>query len=252
MIDSCRGLLPVYDTIKYKLLEWPLDHFYAADLFSYLDALPAEKVGHGDYLVINNIRNEREFWKRQEIEPYQPVIVIGVDDEKNLFRLGVFYRPLREYSWKSGPQSPMTARPLGAFIYFLKEPPPELLRQSLHYELTADSFRLTEADPLAVLSDVPKEIYDVMTYQNGCVYCHSFCEIGSRSHHIRASNGAPHGGFALPLESYPTPVWKDFIFNQPEVAAKIGASSNVVEEDLRQALYDLVIQSRTKQQTPGQ
>jgi hypothetical protein len=85
--------------------------------------LPPQTAGRGDYLITTNIRNEKQFWKRQQIEPYQPVIVIGLDDEKNLFQLGVFYRAHREYSWKSGAQPPMMARPLGAFIHFLKEPP---------------------------------------------------------------------------------------------------------------------------------
>ena len=79
-------------------------------------------------------RNEKQFWKRQQIEPYQPVIVIGIDDEKNLFRLGIFYRA-REYSWNSSAQ-PAMARPLGAFIHCLKEPPAELAVQASQFALT--------------------------------------------------------------------------------------------------------------------
>ena len=234
-------LIPIYGPMKYEMQEWPLERYYAIDLFSYLDSLPKEKVGKGRYLVITNLHDEKQFWDRKQVEPYRPVIVIGIDDEKNLFRFGVFYRALREYSWKLGPRPPMMARPLGAFIHFQKQPPVELRVQSSHYALTPESFRLLENDPLGPLKDIPKEVYEVLTYRNGCIYCHTFRGVGSRSHHTLVSTGAPHGGFALPLETYPPDVWKAFIFNQYEVAAKIGASPNDVEENVRQALYDLVV-----------
>jgi acetyl esterase/lipase len=243
-------LLPIYDSMKYELLEWPLEHYYAIDLFAYLDSLPKQEVGLGRYLIMSNVRNEKQFWNRKEVERYKPVIVIGIDDEKNLFRLGIFYRALREYSWKPGPRPAMMARPLGAFIHFLEEPPPEFRRQFSHYSLTVDSFQLVDEDPLASLREVPKEVYEVLTFRNGCIYCHSFRGIGSRSHHNLASTGGPHGGFALPLEEYPAQVWKAFMFNQREVAAKMGATPNVVEENARRALYELVVGYRDKQRTP--
>lgn len=242
-----QTLLPIYESMKYELLEWPLESYYAIDLFSYLDSLPQQQVGQGNYLIITNLHNEKAFWDRQQVEPYKPVIVIGIDDERNLFRLGVFYRALRQYSWKPGPRPPMMARPLGAFIYFLNEPPYELRPQHSHYALTINSFQLVDRDPLTLLGDVPKDVYEALTYRNRCIYCHSFRGIDSRSHHILASTGAPHGGFALPLESYPPDVWKAFIFNHHATAAKIGASPNVVQEETRQALYDLVVKSRETQ-----
>ncbi len=55
---------------------------------------------------------------------------------------------------------------------------------------------------------------------------------------MAASDGTAHGGFALPLESYPAEVWKNFIFDQNNGAAKIGASPNPVAEELRQPLYE--------------
>ncbi|MCZ6625688.1 MAG: alpha/beta hydrolase [Deltaproteobacteria bacterium] len=243
-------LLPIYGPMKYELREWPLDRYYAIDLFSYLDSLPEKKIGKGRFLVITNLHDEKQFWDRKQVEPYKPVIVIGIDEEKNLFRFGVFYRALREYSWKPGPRPPMMARPLGAFIHFLKEPPVELQVQSSHYALTPESFRLFNDDPLKRLRNIPKEVYEVLTYRNGCVYCHSFRGVGSRSHHTLVSTGAPHGGFALPLETYPPKVWKDFIFSQHQVADKIGASPNVVEENVRQELYDLVVKDRRRLRKP--
>jgi hypothetical protein len=142
------------------------------------------------------------------------------------------------------------ARLAGAFLHFLEPPPPELLRPAPYYGLTENSFRLNEDDPLAASKDLPKEVYEAMTARNGCVYCHSFRGVGSESHHVTASDNQPHGGLALPLESYPEEVWKDFIFNQEEVAKKIGASSNLVDEEAQQALYDLVVESRKKQKMP--
>lgn len=242
-----KKLLPVFDTMRYELLELPLESYVAIDLLSYLDSLPQEKIGRGNYLTVTNLRNEKIFWDRRQIEPYKPVIVLGIDDEKNLFRLGVFYRALREYSWKDGPPPPLMARPLGAFVHFLEDPPPEFGPRASHYALTEASFQLTEKDPLESLRHLPKEIYETLTFRNGCVYCHSFQGVGSRSHHITAADGSPHGAFALPLESYPPEVWKAFIFNQHEVAARMGAAPNVVDEEARQALYEAVVAAREKE-----
>jgi acetyl esterase/lipase len=241
-------LLPIFAFSRFELLEWPLQTFHAIGLFDFLAALPPDRVGRGRHLVITNVRNERQFWTREQIAPYEPVIVIGLDDEKNLFRLGVFYRALREYSWKTGPQPPMMARPVGAFIHFLKEPPPGVaMPQASQFALTEDSFRLVGADPLATLKDLRKDVYDTVTVRNGCVYCHTLRGVGSRSQHVTADAGTPHGGAALPLESYPPTVWKAFIFDQAAVARKIGASPNPVAEGTQQALYDLVNRARRPQ-----
>jgi len=229
---------------KEELLQLPLRRFYAIDLFSYLDALPKEQAGSGDFIALTNIHGERQVWRRDRIERYQPVIVIGIDDEKNLFRWSVFYRMHREYSWKPGAAPPPLAMPLGAFIYFLKEPPPELAAQSWHFGLTADGFRRLPNDPLKAIRDVPKDVEEALTFRNGCVYCHAFRGAGARSHHVHALTGAAQDGFALSLEDYPPEVWREFMFNQVEVAKKMGATPNLVRESARQALFDLVNQSR--------
>jgi acetyl esterase/lipase len=240
----------IYSTVRYQLQEWPLETFAAIDLFALLDALPQEKIGTGNYLITTNIRNEKQFWRREQIAPYKPVVVVGLDDERNLFRLGVFYRANREYSWKGGPQPPMMARPIGAFIHFLNEPPEELQLQAAQIALTIDSFRLTDSDPLAALKDLRQDIFATVTYRNGCVYCHTFMGIGSRSHHVVAASATAHGGFALPLESYSPEVWKSFIFNQDAIAKKIGASPNPVAPEARNVLFDLVNQSRSARTVP--
>lgn len=239
-----KMLLFVYRNRKEELLEWPLRQYHAIDLFAYLDALPKQQVGEGDYIVLTNIRGERQVWKREQIERFRPVIVIGIDDERNLFRFSVFYRMYHEYSWKPGAPPPPVTLTLGAFIHFLEQPPRELVAQSWHFGLTENSFRKAEEDPLKAIRDVPKDVEEALTFRNGCVYCHSFRRIGSRSHHVHALTGKPHGGFALPLESYPPEVWRTFMFDQEAVAKKMGAMPNIVQESARQALFDLVNQSR--------
>src|SRR5690349_15718276 len=156
---------------KEELLHFPLKRFHAIDPLSYLDALPKEQAGSGNCIALTNIHGERQVWRR---ERYQPVIVIGIDDEKNLFRWSAFYRMHREYSWKPGSAPPLLAMPLGAFVYFLKEPPPELAARSWHFGLTADGFRRLQVDPLKAIRDVPKEVEGALTFRNGCVYCHTF------------------------------------------------------------------------------
>ncbi|HVO93272.1 MAG TPA: alpha/beta hydrolase [Terriglobales bacterium] len=240
-------LMFIYRDRKEELLQWPLERFYAIDLFAYLNALPKEQAGPGDFIVLNNIHGERQVWRRADVERYKPVIVIGIDDEKNLFRLRVFYRMFHEYSWKPGAAPPPLAMPLGGFIYFLEAPPRELTAQSWHFGLTADSFRRAPADPLKAIRDVPKEVEEALTFRNGCVYCHSFRGVGAQSRHVNALTGKPQGGVALPLESYLPEVWKFFMFDQENVAKKMGATPNIVGDSARQILFDLVNQSRRQQ-----
>lgn len=238
-------MLPVFGASRFELLAWPLERFHAIPLLALLDALPADRVGRGRHIVLSNVRGELQFWTREQIAPWEPVVVIGLDDERNLFRLGTFYRARREYSWKPGPPPPLMARPLGAFVHFLKEPPGGLaVPQAAHYSLTLESFRLTDTDPLARFADLPPPVRDTITFRNGCVYCHAWRGSPARSHHVTAASGVPHGGFALPLESYPPDVWKAFVFDQEAAARRIGAVPNVVAEDARQALYEAVNRSR--------
>lgn len=173
----------IYRDRKEELQEWPLKQFYALDLFAFLNTLPKAQA-EGDYIVLTNVRGEQQVWQRKQIEGYKPVIVIGVDDEKNLFRFSTFYRMFHEYSWKPGSQPPPLTMTLGAFIYFLEFPPRELAAQSWHFDLTENSFRRFKDDPLKAIRDVPKDVEEALTFRNGCVYCHSFRGAGARSHHV--------------------------------------------------------------------
>lgn len=42
--------------------------------------------------MLTNVRGEKIYWRYADIAPYQPQFVIGLDDERNLFRLAVFYQ----------------------------------------------------------------------------------------------------------------------------------------------------------------
>ena len=138
----------IYRDRQDELQEWPLKQFHALDLVAFLNALPKGQSGEGDYVALVNVRGERQVWQRKQIDAYKPVIVIGVDDEKNLFRFSTFYRMFHEYSWKPGAQPPPLTMTLGAFIYFLEPPPKELAAQSWHFGLTENSFRRLKEDPL--------------------------------------------------------------------------------------------------------
>jgi acetyl esterase/lipase len=244
-------LLFVYRNRREELFQWPLKQFHAIDLFGYLDALPKEQAGEGDYIALTNVRGERQVWKRDQIERFKPVIVVGVDDEKNLFRFKVFYRMHHEYSWKPGSQPPPLTLTLGGFIHFLVPPPRELAAQSWHFGLTAGSFRRMKDDPLKPVRGVSKDVEDALTFRNGCLYCHSFRGAGARSHHVHALTGRAQGGFALPLESYPPEVWKNFMFDQEAVAKKMGAMPNIVQESARVPLFELVNRARQQGGVPA-
>jgi len=235
-----------YGPAKHELLELALDNFHAIRLFDYLDSAPEDEVGRGEFLVMTNVRNEVQIWRREDIEPYDPVIVVGVDDERNLFRLAMFYRMFREYSWKETPPPPVMARPVGGFIHFLEEPPPELQPRVWHSGVTIDSLKLVEQNPLEPVSDLPRVVYETLTHRNGCIYCHEFRGIGPRSHHNLAATGKPHGGFALPLEQYPDEVLRTFIFDQEAVAKQMGATPNVIVKEARTQFHDLIVRSRNE------
>jgi len=241
-----QSLVRLFQGNSYMLNAWPLEQFHAIDLYEYLDKTQGDK---GQYLITNNIRDEHMYLDLEKLKPYKPVIVVGLDDEKNLFKLAVFYQTRREYSWLADTQPrPLSVRPLGAFIYFLNPPPDDFIPRHLSlYSLTSKSFTRSQQDPLAWLWPLPKVLHPAFTYENGCVSCHAFKGMTAQSHHTNAMTLKPHGGFARPLVSYPPEVWKEFVFNQKAVAAQIGVVANSMREEVQQPLYDLVNEAREKQ-----
>lgn len=231
---------------EYRLDEWVLARFQAVDLFDLLARLGSERTGSGDWLQTTNVRGEKLFWKLDELRPYRPVVVIGLDDEQELFRVTSFYLARREYSWvKPEDLLPPMARSLGAFIYFLKTPPEKFYpRYQAQFALTPDSFTLLDSDPLQPLYDLDPSLRKLIVEDNGCVSCHRLRGVGAKAHHLTAADAEPHGGYALPLERYAPDVWKRFIFQQREVAELIGVSPNLLPDALGKQLYELVENER--------
>jgi acetyl esterase/lipase len=237
----------IYDRESlFELNSYPLKEFHAVGLSRFLDSQPRGKIGGGDYLVLTNVRRERVFWRLSEIEPYQPVVVIGLDDERNLFRLSTFYHNKRAYSWTEE-KTAMSVRSLGAFIYFLKPPPPRFNSPTTAmYSLTLDSFKLVTQDPLAAMADLPQDVHDVVYFRNACLSCHSFRGTEVRAGHIRARDGEPQGGYALPLGSYPPEVWRQFMFDHQKSASAIGVRPNPVAGPAAAKLFDIVVKERDR------
>jgi acetyl esterase/lipase len=243
-------LVNLFQGNSYMLKAFPLEEFHAIDLYAYLDSLPVEKAGKGRYLVTTNQRGEKLYWDLEKMKPYKPVIVVGLDDERNLYRLAVFYETRRQFSWiEDREKRPLSVRPLGAFIYFLEPPPREFMPAFLaNYSLNADSFRRVEKDPLAWLSSLPEDLHSVFTWENGCVSCHAFHGMNARSHHVNAMTLEAEGGFAIPLTSYPPEVWRRFVFHQEEAAKIIGVIPNSMRKEVQQPLFDLVEHARAATQ----
>lgn len=228
----------------FELSSYPLREFHAIELNRLLDSLPREKLGSGEYLVLTNARKEKVFWRLKDIEPYQPVVVVGLDDERNLFRLSAFYHNKRAYSWTEE-KAAMSVRSMGAFIHFMKPPPPRFQPSTTAtLSLTIDSFKLVKEDPLAAMADLPQDVHDAMLFRNACFSCHSFRGTGVRAGHVRARDGQPQGGYALPLESYPPEVWRQFMFDNPKSAAAIGVRPNPVSGPAAAKLFDIVVTER--------
>ena len=232
----------IYDEgSRFELASYPFREFHAIELVPFLESRPRARIGSGDYLVLTNVRGEKMFLRLSEIGPYQPVIVIGLDDERNLFRMSAFYWNKRAYSW-TDEKTEMSVRSVGAFLHFLKPPPPRFVSSTTgKFSMTVDSFRRVERDPLAAMADLPPVVHDVMYFRNACFSCHSFRGTGVRAGHVRARDGRLQGGFALPLESYPPAVWRQFMFENHKSAAEIGVRPNPVAGAAAGMLYDIVV-----------
>ena len=111
----------VFTRYPYVLNQLPNKTYEAIDLMTWLAARPESEVGKGDYLTIANGRDEQLYYTRAELEELKPVIVVGLDDEPNPYKLFGYYRLKHAYSWKKGEEPmPIMIRPLGAFLHFQK------------------------------------------------------------------------------------------------------------------------------------
>jgi hypothetical protein len=220
-------LRALYGEMFKDLEPYPLASYSAIDLGAWLRAHP--ELGSGDWVVSTNARGERLVLSRAEIERTQPVIVVGIDDEKNLFRMFVTYNVHRTYSWKPETEArPLLVRSVGGFLYVPTETAPAPPDGTLHpvtgadFALTAKSFEVLAKDPLATARAKPPAVATALTNAQGCLQCHALRGEGARAHHVRARDGQLAEGFGLALEEYPPEVLRRFLFEQKDVAKGFG------------------------------
>jgi hypothetical protein len=237
----------LFGTMPYELSPLPGKTYEAIDLLDYLARRPESEVGKGDWLVVSNIRGETQYFARKVLERTRPMVVVGLDDEDNLYRVFTFYRLRRAYSWMKGEEPmPTMIRPLGAFLHFPTQSPPEELRNETYaaFTLDASSFRWVDKDPLAPVRSMTGGLREAMIGAQGCLKCHAFRGAGARAHHTRADSAEPYGAFALPLEEYPTEVLRRFLFEQEDVARSFGVVPLPVKPEVAEQLFDVVSRER--------
>ena len=220
--------------------------YEAVDLSTWLASRPEAEVGKGDWLTVSNGRGEQLYYTRAQIEDLKPVIVVGLDDEPNPYKLFGYYRLKHAYSWKKGEEPmPLMIRPLGAFLHFQK-PVPEGLgnRTYAQFGLTPQSFKWTATDPLAAVEDLPATIKPTMIGEQGCLKCHAFRGAGAKSHHMASATGETYGAFALGLEEYPPEVLRRFLYEQDDVARGFDVTPLHVQKPVADELYATVSASR--------
>ncbi len=245
--DQLRQTLTLlFGPMPYELYPLPGKTYQAIDLLGYLAGRPKSDVGEGDWLVVSNLRGEQQYFPREVLKKTQPVIVVGLDDEDNLYRLFTFYRMKRAYSWiESDERMPTMIRPLGAFLHFRTPPPADLRNKTFAAcGLDAASFHWVENDPLAPMRSFTGGLREAMIGTQGCLKCHAFRGAGARAHHVLAESGEPYGAFALPLEDYPSDVLRRFLFEQEKVAQSFGVMPLPVEQSVGRQLFDAVERER--------
>jgi pimeloyl-ACP methyl ester carboxylesterase len=235
----------------FELAPFPGKTYQAIDLLGYLAKRPKSEVGEGNWLVVSNIRGEQLYFPREVLEKSRPVIVVGLDDEDNLYRLFTFYRMKRAYSWLESERLPMMIRPLGAFLHF-RTPPAEARNKTFAaFGLDAASFHWVANDPLGPLGSLTGGLREALAGEQGCIKCHNFRGIGARAHHALAADGKPHGAFGLPLEDYPSDVLRRFLFEQDAVARSFGVRPLRVEKTVAGQLLEMVKCEKDKKSERG-
>ncbi len=237
-----QTLMLLFATMPYELYPLPGKTYQAIDLLDYLARRPESEVGKGNWLVVSNIRGETQYFTREVLEKTRPVIVVGLDDEDNLYRVFTAYRLNRAYSWIKGEEPmPVMIRPVGAFLHFRTSLPEDLRNATFApFGLDATSFHWVDHDPLAPVRSLTGGLREAMIGTQGCLKCHAFRGAGARSHHVLADSGKPYGAFALPLEEYPTEVLRRFLFEQEMVASSFGVAPLPVDYDVATQLFDMV------------
>jgi hypothetical protein len=229
MSDTLKRIIGAhYDKAPHQMAQWAFEDYTSFNLLAYRDLVAPGK----RYATIRNVREQVIFLDLEKYAPYEPEIVLGVDDEANLYQMAWFYQTLAMYSWLPGQQN-ISVRLLGPFLYFRKELDmdlgvPLLLRSALSLE----GITFSDEDPLKPIETYPEHIQRVITVENKCIYCHEIEGFGGRYHHIDAMTMEPQGGIALPLVEYPPEVMNAFLFDQVNTAKKIGMTPNPLKESV--------------------
>ncbi len=211
----------------YLLKQWSFERYTAFDLMAYRNAVaPGAR-----YIKFANRRGQYYFMDLDRYAQYEPVIIVGVDDESNMYRFVWFYKTLKEYSWKDDVQN-VSVRALGPALHFRKAPPeamavPLLLRSAIPLK----GIGFFHEDPLVEIAPLPQPLQRIITQENKCIYCHAIGSVRPRAHHLDAMTLKPQGGFALPLSEYSDQVIQAFLYDQKRVADAIGMSPNYVDPD---------------------
>lgn len=236
-IDIKRILNAFYAHDANLIKQWPLKTYHAFDLIAYRNSLPKEKQGR--YASFSNRKGHKFYLDLEKFSAYGPEFVIGIDDEKNLYRLTSFYKTKRFYSWKEGgPENDMLySQSLGAFIHFQSPLPRDEELPYLQYSsILFESISFTDNDPYQKITKLSDNAFNVVTLN--CLPCHSIEDVGGAAHHLDFRTVQAQPGFAQPLLSYPRDVLNNFFFNQTETAKLIGVNPNYVEIEVGRELID--------------
>lgn len=233
--DLRRILAAFYHHESYQLKQWPLDTYQSFDLIKFRSQLPIEEQGR--YATFTNRKGHRFYLDLDRYGRYQPEFVIGIDDEKNLYRMSMFYKTKRFYSWEPGgpDEDVLYVQSLGAFIHFRKPLPPQYELPYLQYStITFESIAFTDIDPFAGVKNLTHAAFRVLT--RNCIPCHSVDGIGGAAYHIDSKTGEPQPGFARPLRTYSKDIYENFFYNQTATAALIGVNPNYVDRQVADEL----------------
>jgi len=224
----------------YRLAAFELSTITAFSLAEYRKKYAAEnqiEIEKLRYLMLQSHYGNKLVLDWKNYGEYDPIVVVSIDDEDNLFRSPEFYKTHREYSWKETTAPEVSTRLLGAFLDFRKPVPSGLaFPLDKRSAMVFNSIEFFESDPWKDIAALPADLQPVI--RNNCIHCHQVNGIGGQSGHITAREAKRQGGYALALEQYPHEVLREFLFNQNEVAKKMGVTPNQVDNATAQALLD--------------
>ena len=224
----------------HQLKQWKFDNYLAFDLLKFRDrTLPGAR-----YVTLANRRGQQYFMDLEQYETFEPVIIVGVDDEPNMYRFVWFYKTKKMYTWKDDVQE-ISARTLGPMLHFRKPVPNELnIPLLLRSALSLEGITFSHVDPLAEIASYSDTIQQIITKENKCIYCHPIGTQTARAYHLNALTAEPQGGFGLPFGEYPDHVMSAFLFDQANVAKKIGMFANPIPEETVMEFYEWVRANR--------